>query len=165
MGNRSITIDQLRRAFGKNKADEKEHETSVDWQIIAVFYINTLDYDINSTFYHKGLELLHTETMALCANIGTEQYFDELIVEEGPDNAAIACGLDKVLPGFYKCVCGVTVVSSQYSSYEGTEYDVDLTYEMISRTKMSSYDVNCLIEEHKIYPTDEEFNEIVSNIV
>ena len=149
--------DSIAKSVENSDIDHKE------WQLVVAYYVNTLNYDPTSIkFYDKGLEIMHTEMIPMCANLATENYFNEVAVEDNCLYMADECELGKVEPGYYKCVCGVTIDSVQSQTQDGVEWDTETYYYMISRTKLTPAEVDYIIEEHKIYPTDEEYAEIVA---
>ena len=158
-----LSISQLRQAFKTSENAEKPvlHEDIFhkEWNIIVEYYVNTHDYDPTSNSYSKGLELFHTEYIPLCAHMDTECYFSEIIVEDNPVDMANECRLHKIEPGYYKCVCGVKIEDVTSSSWEGpTEYDTEVYYEMLSRTKMSRDEVECIMEINNVNATYEELD-------
>lgn len=165
-----LSIDQLRHAFNMDPTREKpildDDINTTGWNIIVEYYIDTRFYDPTSNGYSKGLELFHTDFIPLCAHLHTESYFSEIIVEDDIINVAEECQLDKVEPGYYKCVCAVKIEDVTSSSWEGvTEYDTETYYEMLSRTKLSNDDMDYIIEENKVYINEEEYAELMSNTV
>lgn len=154
------------REFALNNVKQEEF-TDVNhdkWNFIGVYYVNTLDcVPSDGAIYDEGLEVMHTEIIPLCANLPTEDYFNEISVEDDLKYMVMECKLHSTEPGYYKCVCGVKVDSVQSQSQDGVEWDTDILYEMISRTKLSTQDVDYIIDEHNIYPTAEEYAEIMAN--
>jgi len=142
--------------------EEKHHDK---WNIIVSHIVNTHDYDHSCTLFHKGLEILHSEMIPLCADVRTEDYFNEICVSDEVGYFATVCELDKVEKGYYRCVCGVTITDTTYQTQDGMEYDIETTYELISRTKLYTSDVDCIIEVNNVYPTKEEYAELMSNTV
>ena len=160
-----LSKDQMRQAFSQSKIGflEKpllnEDIYHKEWNIIVEYYVNTHDYDPKNNSYYKGLELFHTDYIPLCAHKDTECYFSEVIFEDNIIHVADECRLHKVEPGYYKCVCGVKIEDVTSSSWDGeTEYDTEVYYEMLSRTKLTNADIEYIMEINNVNATYEELD-------
>ena len=126
-----------------------------DWNIICMYLVDTTHYDptaSSSGYMDHGLEVLHTDSIQLQSHIATEEYLYEMAIEDGMEYMADECQLSSVEPGYYRCVCGLRIVGTESTTQDGVEYDTDIHYEMISRTKLSRGDAEYYINLHNVFP-------------
>lgn len=155
----TLSIERLRELFDENQQERPpafEDVTHPEWNMIVNYIVDTTDYNPKHNSYSSGIELIQAESIPLCAHLSTEDWFSQEAWDT-VDDMAEEFKLGELEPGFYRCVCGISVNGSEWTSHEGvTEYDTEVYHEMISRTKLTHAEGQHYIKANEYHPPEDE---------